>query len=91
MQIQLKRWNEAIGILEPLSRSAPNVAPIYFRLAQARSQTQDPAGAIEALRRGTSLLDPRKALAWLSRSDYDPLRSNPDFQKLIEELGAADK
>ena len=51
----------------------------------------DKVKAIEALRRGATLLDPAKALSWLSRTEYDLLRSDPEFQKLVEDLGSQGK
>jgi len=88
--VQLKQWDSAITILKSISQAAPDVAPIHFRLAEALSHTGDKAGAVEALRRGTSLVDPRKALAWMSRPEFDMVRNDPDFQKLLAELGAGD-
>ena len=89
--IQLKRWNEAALVLEPLSRSTPGVAPVHFYLAQALAHKGDTRGSIAALKKGSTLLDPRKALAWLAKSEYDNLRSDDEFQKLTEDLSSARK
>ena len=89
--IQLKRWNEAATILESLSRSTPSVAPVHFYLAQALAHNGDTHGSIAALKKGSMLLDPRKALAWLAKSEYDNLRNDDEFQKLTEDLSSARK
>lgn len=89
--IQLKRWNEAATILESLSRSTPGVAPVHFYLAQALAHKGDTRGSITALKKGSMLLDPRKALAWLAKSEYDNLRSDAEFQKLTEDLSSVRK
>jgi len=88
--IQLKRWDRAIGILDQISRLAPEVAPIHFRLAQALSHTPNHDAALGSLRRGAMLVDPRKALSWMSRPEYDQIRDEPAFQKLLDELGASE-
>jgi len=88
--IELEQWDRAITLLKAITRAAPDVAPLYFRLAEALSHTSDHAGAVEALRRGAALMDPRKALAWMSRPEFDELRNDSAFQNLLTELGSAD-
>jgi hypothetical protein len=41
------------------------------------------------LRRGVLLVDPRMALGWLASERYNPLRDNPNFQRLIRELSSS--
>ena len=43
-----------------------------------------------ALRRATQLVDPRQALAWMSRPEFDLLRGETAFRDLLTELGTAD-
>ncbi|MBN1268021.1 MAG: tetratricopeptide repeat protein [Kiritimatiellae bacterium] len=86
--MDLERWQQAITLLEQVRQSAPDVAPVYFRLAQALSHTAERDAAIQVLQRGATLVDPRKALAWLSQPQFDLLRDNPDFQALTATLGA---
>ena len=88
--VQLKQWEPAIAILKSISQATPDVAPIHFRLAEALSHTGDTKGAVEALTRATSLVDPRKALAWMSRPEFDLLRNDPGFQQLLSALGAGE-
>ena len=86
--LQLKRWEAAIKVLEQVRLAAPEVAPIHFRLAEAYTQNKNSGGAIDALRRGATLVDPRNALVWMSRPEFDPIRNEPGFQDLLKELGS---
>ncbi len=88
--VQLKRWDRAAVILSQIARLAPGIAPVQFRLAEALSHMPDRADAVQALRRASGLVDARKALAWMSRPEFDLLRNEPGFQQLLDELGAAD-
>lgn len=88
--VQLKKWDRAILLLQQISRVAPDVAPIHFRLAEALSHTANKEGALDALDRAVTLVDPRRALAWMSRPEFDELRNETRFQELLSELGAAD-
>jgi tetratricopeptide (TPR) repeat protein len=89
--LQLKQWEKAAGVLEKVSRAAPEVAPIHFRLAEAYTQIQNRRGAVDALRRGASLVDPRNALVWMSRPEFDAIRNETGFQELLSELGSTDR
>lgn len=84
--IELNRWEEAAELLVATSKLRPEAAPIQFRLAQVLSNTDNPEGALQALRRGISLLDSRKALAMLAKYDYDKLRNLPEFKQIVSEL-----
>lgn len=88
IMIQLQQWESAAALLQKISRDAPDVAPIQFRLAQSLSHTPDRMGAIQALRRAVTLVDPRQALVWLARPEFDLLRNDPDFIQLSEDLGS---
>lgn len=87
--MELERWPQAVALLEGVCQSAPDVAPLHFLLAQALAHTANRETAIEALKRGASLVDPRKALAWMSRPEFDGLRDHPEFQALIASLSAS--
>ncbi len=86
--VRQEKWNQAIVLLKQLSQAAPDVAPILFRLAEAYSHVQNPTAALEALHQAIALVDPRKALSWMSRPEFDLLRNDPGFKQLITELGA---
>lgn len=86
--LQLKRWNEAARVLERLSREAPEVAPIHFRLAEAHAQLKNVKMALQAIQRGASLVDARNALAWMAKPEFDPIRNEAEFQKVLQQLGS---
>ncbi|HOW96615.1 MAG TPA: tetratricopeptide repeat protein [Kiritimatiellia bacterium] len=88
--LQLEQWDRAAKLLQQIARVAPDVAPIHFRLAQALSHGNSPESAIDALKRAISLVDPKQALAWMSRPEFDLVRNDPGFQELLLELGAQD-
>jgi Flp pilus assembly protein TadD len=87
--VQLKRWDQAASMLQQIANFAPDVAPIHFRLAEALSHTTHRDLAIESLKRAVGLVDPRQALAWMSRPEYDLLRNEPGFRDLLNELSEA--
>lgn len=86
--IQLEQWDRAAKLLQMIARVAPDVAPIHFRLAQALSHGPQRRAAVEALKRAVSLVDPRQALAWMSRPEFNLIRDDPGFQDLLLELGS---
>jgi Flp pilus assembly protein TadD len=86
--VQLKRWDQAADLLQQIVKFAPDVAPIHFRLAEALSHTPHRDVAIDSLKRAVSLVDPRQALAWMSRPEYDLLRNEPGFRQLLTELSS---
>ena len=86
--VQLQRWDQAAGLLQQVATFAPDVAPIQFRLAEALSHTVHRDASIEVLKRAVSLVDPRQALAWMSRPEFDLIRSEPGFRQLLNELSA---
>lgn len=88
--IQLEQWDRAATLLQQIARVAPDVAPIHFRLAQALSHGSSREAAIESLKRAIALVDPKQALAWMSRPEFDLLRNDPGFQEILLELGAPD-
>lgn len=88
--VDLKQWDDAIGLLQRISRSSPDVAPVHFRLAQAFSNAGKKTEAIDALRRAASLVDPRNALGWMSRPEFDGLRNEEEFRTLLTELSATE-
>lgn len=85
--IQLERWQEAADLLQTISTSGPDSPPILFRLAQAQANLGQHKEALTTLRKAVALVDPRNALTWMSRAEFNPLRSESGFQQLIRELG----
>lgn len=87
--IRLERWSEASALLEDTVQRMPEAVPILFRLAEVRAHSRDERGALEALGRAVRLVDAQRALLWISRLTFDPLRENPDFQALLHDLSQA--
>jgi tetratricopeptide (TPR) repeat protein len=88
--IQLEQWDRAAELLQQIARVAPDVAPIQFRLAQALSHGPSREAAVEVLKRANALVDPKQALSWMSRPEFNLLRNDPGFQEILLELGAED-
>lgn len=86
--LKLGRWAEGAAVLEETTRTSPS-APAYFRLAEAQARMGAPDAAMKALQRALDLVDGRQALVWLNRSEFDPLRKRPDFQKHVADLSQA--
>ncbi|RKX33487.1 MAG: hypothetical protein DRP22_00115 [Verrucomicrobia bacterium] len=86
--MDLNRWAEAIPWLEKIRDASPDLAPVYFRLAIALAHAGHHKAAFAAIDRGIQLMDPQKALAWLSEPDFDPLRREPAFRRIITTLSA---
>ena len=84
--LKLNQWDDAVSILERVTKASPDVAPTYFSLAEAHIGRSETVPALRSLQRGVSLLDSKNALAWLSRKEFDPMREVPDFQRLVDSL-----
>jgi Tfp pilus assembly protein PilF len=83
---KLGRWKEAADFLTRLSQEVTNVAPVYFLLAQVQIQNGQQEKAIAALKRGIQLVDPQLALAWMSRDEFDAVRTSGEFKTLVNQL-----
>lgn len=86
--MDLNRWTEAIPWLEKIRDASPDLAPVYFRLAIALAHRGHHQAAFAAIDRGIQLMDPQKALAWLSEPAFDPLRRDPAFRRIITALSS---
>ncbi|NOU35854.1 MAG: tetratricopeptide repeat protein [Kiritimatiellaceae bacterium] len=86
---KLGRWKDAADFLTKLTQNVTDVAPIYFLLAQVQVQNGQPDKAIAALKRGVQLIDPQLALAWMSREEFNVVRSSGDFKTLVDQLEIA--
>ena len=84
--IRTEQWGPAVALLQESARRWPDIPPVRFRLAQALAANGMGDAAMTALREGVALIDPSRALVWLSRSDFDRLRDRPDFTDLIQSL-----
>ncbi len=87
MLIQLGQWEKAAAVLDELGDAMPSSPVIQFRLAQSLSHVNGKRiQALDTLEHAVSLVDSRKALAWLARSDFDLLRTEERFKKLSDQL-----
>lgn len=80
------RWKDAAEELTTLIKDLPDVAPLYFLLAQSRVENKQPDKAVEALGLGARLIDPGLAQNWMAREEFNVLRNRNDFKRLAEEL-----
>ncbi|MFA7256330.1 MAG: tetratricopeptide repeat protein, partial [Kiritimatiellales bacterium] len=80
------RWKNAADFLTRLTQGITDVAPIYFLLAQVQVQNGQPDKAMEALKRGIQLVDPALALAWMSRDEFNTVRTTGEFKSLVDQL-----
>jgi tetratricopeptide (TPR) repeat protein len=87
--LSLGQWEKAALVLDALGDATPQSAVIQFRLAQALSHvTGKREQSLSTLEHAVALVDSRKALAWLSRPDFDLLRNEARFRKLSDQLSA---
>jgi len=77
---------KAQGLLERLVLEAPTDAPVWTALAAARLAAQEPAGAVEAAKRATTL-DPKDAQAFVTGGAA--LRAQGDLDGAIKSLERA--
>jgi tetratricopeptide (TPR) repeat protein len=87
--IKMEQWKEAALALEAILTLYPDNAPILFRLAEVQAHLPDGGDPVVLLKQATERTDARRALAWINRSGFDPLRDRPDFQALVLELSQA--
>ncbi|MCX7010634.1 MAG: tetratricopeptide repeat protein [Kiritimatiellaeota bacterium] len=89
MLLNMGQWEKAALVLDELGDATPQSAVIQFRLAQAYSHVNGKREqALITLEHAVTLVDSRKALAWLARVDFDLLRSEPRFKKLSDQLSS---
>lgn len=86
---KLGRWKEAADFLTALTKEVTDVAPIYFLLAQVQIQNGQEDKAVAALQRGIQLIDPKLALAWMSREEFNAVRDSSEFKTLVDQLEIA--
>jgi hypothetical protein len=55
-------------------------------LAQCYARTQRSRDAVRVIEEILLSIDPRQALAWLSRDDFDGIRQDESFQRLVARL-----
>lgn len=81
-----ERWKDAAEELTKLIKDLPDVAPLYFLLAQSLVKNNQPDKAVEALGLGARLIDPGLAQNWMAREEFNALRNRNDFKLLADEL-----
>lgn len=87
--LNLGQWDKASLVLDELGDATPQSAVIQFRLAQALSHVEGKRDqALTTLGRAVTLVDSRKALAWLSRPDFDLLRGDARFKAISDQLSS---
>lgn len=84
-------WTKAGQLLMQVQQKAPEIGPVYFKLGEALSHSEDKKAAVETLRKGVLLVDPKQALGWLVGERYNLLRNDPAFQKLVNDLSSSNK
>lgn len=65
---------------------APDFAAGYFNLAISYAMEKNTGAAMEWVRKGTEHCDPTTARSYLSDSDFDTLRAQPEFQQFVQSL-----
>ena len=87
--LNLGQWEKASLVLDELGDATPQSAVIQFRLAQALSHVEGKREqALSTLGHAVTLVDSRKALAWLSRPDFDLLRGDARFKSISDQLSS---
>jgi tetratricopeptide (TPR) repeat protein len=77
-------WELAGEQLRALTQEVTDVANLYLLLARVENKLGNGEAALEALRRGVQLTDPKLALAWMDDTEFEQLRSREEFQALIK-------
>ncbi|NCD34271.1 MAG: tetratricopeptide repeat protein [Spartobacteria bacterium] len=88
--LEMQEWKKAVGVLMQLQQKAPDVGPVYFKLAEALSHTGNRQGAMQSLKRGVLLVDPRNALGWLVQPGFDDMRNLSEFKVLVDTLSRSE-
>ncbi len=81
-----QHWEQAAYLLTRADRVMPATPELLFQLAKAHTQAGQHREAMAALTRAVDQVDPRHALAWMSRRVFDPLRGESAFEDLIVQL-----
>jgi tetratricopeptide (TPR) repeat protein len=75
------RLAQAIDALQRARKHHPQEALLHYNLSCYWSLAQNPSKALDELAAALEL-EPRLRLLIADESDFDPLRDNPDFQRL---------
>lgn len=81
---KIGNWELAGEQLRTLSEEITKDATLYFLLARVETKLGNAQAAVEALRRGVQLTDPKLALAWMGEEEFEQLRSDENFQALVK-------
>ena len=69
--------------LRKLTEEITDGANLYNILARVEIKLGNDKAAIAAMQRANQLSDPALATSWMSESEFDRLREDPDFQALM--------
>lgn len=83
--IRLGNYSQARTHLQAIIDQAPNFAMAYFNYAITYAYENNVETAIEWIRRGSDKCTPSQLRQFLADTDFDTLRSRPEFQAIIAE------
>jgi tetratricopeptide (TPR) repeat protein len=76
-------YEAAIDVLRPVAEANPQFPTLFYNLACLESLAGRPEDAIEHLGRAIALSE-RSRTAARDDSDFDPIREQPGFKRLVE-------
>jgi mannose-6-phosphate isomerase-like protein (cupin superfamily) len=80
-------YDRAIEVLQPLAEQHPEYPTLLYNLACLESLTGRTADAVDHLRRSIERSERSRVLA-RDDPDFDPIRDEPSFNELLEEVPA---
>lgn len=83
--IRLGDYETARGRLDELIELAPTRATTYFNMAITFVLEQDYDTALSWIRTGADYCTPSQLQSYMSDSDFDSIRSHPEFQQIIKD------
>ena len=83
---RIGRYADARRELAKVLRINPETPAAYFNMAIVYLLEGDTDRALEWIRRGVPHCTPVMLRKFLADSDFDPLRDNPEFRRILEEL-----
>lgn len=83
--IRMGDYENARKKLQELIETTPNRSTAYFNMAISYVLEQNFTVALDWIRKGADFCTPSQLQSYLSDSDFDSLRSHPEFQQIIQE------